>query len=1237
MQFGEDCKDNFRFTEAQLEEIMRQLTAGETVEERKKAHQAVFRGMGNDPLKALLLHCLNSGGSRFGQWKHCSKKHDGKELDLDALEKEILGEGLTERELEDMHKRFHERHSHAPEHLLSCSACGCRRFEEKHEELDLFDPRVQKFKCHPVDQLCHESRHNDPESMVVTHTDERTPEEVNAWDIISVCRHSDGTCCHLHPELVSSRPDGVKAVWLCQSCLPDKCETKTNPDGTSEEPSVVIPELSIAGGVDFGCHRRLGLAPLNFHEKTVLSLNRLFVSVLKATVNTSGRVNHNTGSRVRTHAVMFAQNSLEMLDDCFRNETDVLSLENMTRDLLINLIDGKGRCDFLARRLFLSPSLFGRWWQFLSCMRVLKVVNSEFTRLRVPSQLEMQLRCEQAKTKIMSFAERMEDRSSVVMEAQIGSDVAEEERRHVPEEDRLGFDHNAEADVSAEMPIDVTCVFDDPVVKSGGNQKISNRACLMSVSDVAMINRDDVPQNSNKVNLSVADDVASESGSWFGDDEEDDATCRPSLSCTFEDDSSCSSANGACFSPLDESSENGNDKKGEDDLSCSSAGGAESKNKERANGDAQQGAAEEEPIDEGAFLRAMATNAGGLLESTRENIPVNEFTATNLLGKTFPSTFVLGKACGPKRVRLSSRQLNHLLHQFTNVPSEDFRLLGHLQNVIMRHDVMRGVVAHVKTNARAKADMNALLTDGDRQRELHEAIQNPESDLAQKLMNKCFSHLNFSGKDVDTGALESFKLKSMIMESCKRHSSPPSAFVTLSFNNVDNPRTVRSSFHTVNNDVFPAQFDDDCAFGSTAKDFIEFLRENSCLTATHEIQQRTLDRSARAAGQMSNPIACVDETRSLPADVCGILFGMPLEHFFRRDTVSRRKTWCFTCNKGILGHAQAVTGVMEDHARGTLHFHFIFIGGLSPFVLREYANVPRLCSAIVSVLDSQHKASFPQKSMLVRLVQDCVRFRVPPNPDFAKSTCEMLRAENLLSHHTSEESSIEETTTSVAEADVGKQWHNHMCTCTKGKMGKTGCRLCFPAGLCQSTRAVVLHPSKESTSGAAAPNQNAASASACASDRPRHVVEEVGCLQVPPTHNMVDPLHAKSDLTVIAWEIARPQVVPCIALEQENLCVASIKEKFRTCLFPCDEFASWMEFRRWLDGLSDDETVRFCEDMAKQLANANGRMPAFNVQLKCLTGSHNNVVLLGSTEQAAGAVFHICPCMGKKNCRLRRA
>ena len=691
-QFGQDYKDNFRLTEEQLEEIMRKLTSGKTVEERKKAHQAVFRGMGNNPLKALLLYYLNSGGSRFGQWKHYSEKHDGTEIDIEALEKEILGEGLTEEELDDMYQSFGQRHSYVPGSYMGCSACGFRRFEENFEEVDLLDPRVEKFKYDLVERLQFESKYNDPKSRVVIYTDENNSKEVNAWDVISIYRHSDGSYYHLHPELVSTKSDGTQTVMLCQDCLPDKYTATTNSDGTVNEGRAVRPSLSIAAGVDFGYFRRLGLAPLNFHEKTILSLNRLFVAVLKVTLNTSGRVNYNTSSKLRAHAVMFAQDSLSVLGKYFQKDADLTSLENMIKDVLLHLIDGKGRCDFLAKRILLSSTIFGRWWNFLSYMRVLKVVSSEFGHIPIPTQEEMQARCELAKTSIVDEAEIVEDRGAVMMEAQIGSDVVEEERQYIPEDDEVEVDDGAEAEVAEDIPVDVTYVFDDPVANSGNNERISNKAYLTSISDMAMLNYEDMQEEAPMPDLksiAAADGSAcSDDDAWFDDEDKDDGGQEDARSVGSA--SSYSSAGDACFSPLDDDVSESGDMSDTCDMSQIARGNtthhhADSYPNEGHEGE-QPGSEDKtaEAIErlEGSFLRIAATQAGATLASKRENVPVNEFTAVNLLGKTFPSTFMLGVAYGPKRVRLSSKQLNHLLHQFTNVPAEDFRLLGYLQNVI---------------------------------------------------------------------------------------------------------------------------------------------------------------------------------------------------------------------------------------------------------------------------------------------------------------------------------------------------------------------------------------------------------------------------------------------------------------------------------------------------------------------------------------------------------------------------
>ena len=244
-------------------------------------------------------------------------------------------------------------------------------------------------------------------------------------------------------------------------------------------------------------------------------------------------------------------------------------------------------------------------------------------------------------------------------------------------------------------------------------------------------------------------------------------------------------------------------------------------------------------IEEDAYWRAIKKLAGGTAKSTREMNPVNEFTTKDILAKTFPGTFMLGRAYPNKGVRLGSRELNHLFHQFTNVPAEDFRLLGYLGDVISRFDVMKGVVAHVKSCPGAKAQMNELINSEEKQKELLQAKDNPETEHAKKVMKQYFPHMNFSGKDVNAGMFESFRLKSMLFETCKRHCAPASSFLTLALGNVDNPRVFRSTFHSINNETFPAKFDEACQFGTTPEEFIRMLREDSVLTATHYALRNT--------------------------------------------------------------------------------------------------------------------------------------------------------------------------------------------------------------------------------------------------------------------------------------------------------------------------------------------------------------------------------------------------------------
>jgi hypothetical protein len=67
------------------------------------------------------------------------------------------------------------------------------------------------------------------------------------------------------------------------------------------------------------------------------------------------------------------------------------------------------------------------------------------------------------------------------------------------------------------------------------------------------------------------------------------------------------------------------------------------------------------------------------------------------------------------------------------------------------------------------------------------------------------------------------KLKSQITESCKRYQAA-GGFITLSFDDINNPRAIRAAIRTLKNDKFPAMFTPDCDHGANGVDFINKMK-----------------------------------------------------------------------------------------------------------------------------------------------------------------------------------------------------------------------------------------------------------------------------------------------------------------------------------------------------------------------------------------------------------------------------
>ena len=205
------------------------------------------------------------------------------------------------------------------------------------------------------------------------------------------------------------------------------------------------------------------------------------------------------------------------------------------------------------------------------------------------------------------------------------------------------------------------------------------------------------------------------------------------------------------------------------------------------------------------------------------------------------------------------------------------------------------------------------------------------------------------------------------------------AFITLAFDDLFNTRGIRAAIETISNEEFPAIFGgkENKPEYKSLKDFLNKIKENShyCGDGMINFDQSysmQYHKSYLSRLAMENPIAYVSETKSVLNHILSILFGCPPEGFFGvYEGISSRKTRYYKnrrFKKGIIGNTLAFIGVVEDHVKGTLHFHLIFFGSISPYVLQELSNVQHICNKVATALDYFYTAKYSTQTNFRNIV-----------------------------------------------------------------------------------------------------------------------------------------------------------------------------------------------------------------------------------------------------------------------------
>ena len=482
----------------------------------------------------------------------------------------------------------------------------------------------------------------------------------------------------------------------------------------------------------------------------------------------------------------------------------------------------------------------------------------------------------------------------------------------------------------------------------------------------------------------------------------------------------------------------------------------------------------------------------------------------------------------------------------------------------------------------------------------------------------------------------------------------PPTFLTLAFSEPDNTNILRSTYRTMDNKSFPAIFDCDNDEYTSISDYMDHILKCTIQQATGDIlipAHPTNSRGSRRACVNNNPVACVIESKTIINDVLSILLGVsPEDVFSYYESTSTRKTKFYKSTKGVYGHLLSTIGVVESDAKGSLHYHLLLFGGLSPKLLSRFAHMDDVCREITAVWDQSYKSQIATDVKLSHLIKKTAR----QNPAFGLKHHELgaIEIPPLLNNQRNQKiTQLLNDPTKNINMDIVydltnhqgciQQFHDHMATCRKGFHGLTGCRLCMPCGFVNFTCPVLLcnectgEPWQDPNNSIERPG------SYLFRDRERPDMEPFTVHETmqPLSSALLTPdtiLHPKFSEHIVVWETRRQK--DFFDLEPPLMTAHPSCEKemhkffvtyFGNVLLPVLAFGNESPFWEWINTAPIKLLCQFWKKLGSNIIKSNGEIATYNPILSLCLGSHNNASLLGTEEQAKSAIFYVCPYMGK--------
>jgi hypothetical protein len=618
--------------------------------------------------------------------------------------------------------------------------------------------------------------------------------------------------------------------------------------------------------------------------------------------------------------------------------------------------------------------------------------------------------------------------------------------------------------------------------------------------------------------------------------------------------------------------------------------------------------------------------------SHRNSVPACDFNDDDCsLTCAFPYIFPLGQAYLRSTGCLNREQLNHLFTQFHQAPARDRKLIAYIFDNKRRTQTMLGVKVLSKGNSKAYRKMDEVVNAAGFQDRLEEAVKDPDSKDARDLLKILHNCLTIAGRNQNYGSHELRNVVPTIKEISKSL-GPPSAFVTCSLDGKGNPRAFRLSKTVLTNRDMPAHLPKD-----KIDEFIDKMVGDADASRESHYFPFPMDESARAKECIDNPIAYVQEFMAVVHSLLSVVIGIVPENFFSQMSGKTTRKTVYLNKKGALGHVLSYYGVIEANNRGELHFHLLCFGSVPPHVLTNFATSPDLRKKISEVFESYYTTKLDRQFIVYKALQNVLserkRRRLPVFTLDKQNTANLLKAQRAepvtsLTDQNSKEKIRERT----RMQDSQQQLHEHIrFTCSKGIMGKSGCRYNRPYA-CNEEINVVRLSAREKVLGTDKYNPDDGG-----NGNEPWIATNVEDTSVWDSKSPIDSL----DRTVFYWDLARPYTQPMeepfpeYTLYRDGSLVFSEHEKKEKAKLVAQQLCNsgpdiLLSNLDTMARLSLNDLLDIFCAVNNKIFDMNGKLVEHSSLISDVTGSHNNVAILGSSEQGKAAAFYLGPYFSKE-------